>query len=209
MKVGDSVRLAIDDWERGESEASVMHACNAVDGTASKRYPQMKHANKQRFTTLLRESYSVFGPTALPHIDLVNTRWPVKLASKPMASGTGPDFADVVYGIHRCTHGHGDELPDGFELIRDAASAGITRFEGTRGTLKLSDRLIFGLLWVAVLAPENVDQRVPETYYLTLETQRFLINEWWGRYLEFEPIAVAKSTLQVKMDFTDWMDVVT
>jgi hypothetical protein len=39
MNVGDSVRKAIDDWEQGELESSMLHACNAVDGTAKKLYP--------------------------------------------------------------------------------------------------------------------------------------------------------------------------
>jgi hypothetical protein len=36
MNVGESVRKAIDDWEHGELEAAMLHACNAVDGTAKK-----------------------------------------------------------------------------------------------------------------------------------------------------------------------------
>lgn len=27
-----------------------------------------------------------------------------------------PDIADVLYHVHRCAHGHGDEVVDGFEL---------------------------------------------------------------------------------------------
>ena len=39
MNVGNSVRVAINDWEQGETEAAVLHACNAVDGTAAKTFP--------------------------------------------------------------------------------------------------------------------------------------------------------------------------
>lgn len=37
----------------------------------------------------------------------------------PQAEGAGgqPDLADLIYGVHRCCHGHGDDLPDGFELL--------------------------------------------------------------------------------------------
>jgi hypothetical protein len=39
MKVGDSIRKAIDDCAHGDPKAAMLHACNALDGTASKRYP--------------------------------------------------------------------------------------------------------------------------------------------------------------------------
>ena len=49
----------------------MLHACNAVDGTAKKAYPAFgKLQNKLRFTTMLRDNYGVFGPMAAPGIDL-------------------------------------------------------------------------------------------------------------------------------------------
>ncbi len=66
MKVNESVRKAIDDRVEGEVEAAMLHACNAVDGTARRVYPTS--ANKARFTRLIRESYGVFGPMAAPGI---------------------------------------------------------------------------------------------------------------------------------------------
>jgi len=51
MNVGNSVRKAIDDYENGETDAAMLHACNAVDGTAAKAHPEIKGSN-ERFTTL-------------------------------------------------------------------------------------------------------------------------------------------------------------
>jgi hypothetical protein len=59
MIVGRSIRKAIDDWEQGELESAMLHACNAVDGTAGKLYPTSK--NKERFTRTLRENYGFSG----------------------------------------------------------------------------------------------------------------------------------------------------
>jgi hypothetical protein len=160
MNVGDSVRKAIDDWEIGELDAAMLHACNAIDGTAAKTYPAL--GSNARFTRLLRDNYQIFGPMAAPGIDLVTTRWPVAV-ERPKASGGTPDIADVIYGIHRCSHGHGAELPNGFELLPDAAGPHrLTRFRVEKGKVQLSDRVIFGLLGVAVLCPANADQKVPE-----------------------------------------------
>jgi hypothetical protein len=202
MKVGDSVRRAIDDWTQGEFDSAMLHACNAIDGTASKRYPQ--EGSNARFTRLIRENYSIFGPMGAPGIDVVATRWPVML-ERPKAPGGGADIADVIYGVHRCSHGHGDELPDGFELLPDAAGPDRhTRMKIERGKVRLSDRVIFGLLAVAVLSPENADQNVPDDYYLTYAGERLPINEWWGRAADFPAVVAREQLPSVKLDFGSW-----
>jgi hypothetical protein len=168
MKVGDSVRKAILDWEQGDLESAMLHACNAVDGTAKKVYGQ-QIGNKDRFTRVLRENYGILGPMGMPNINVVDQRFPITI-HKPTAPGGQPDLADVIYAIHRCHHGHGDELPDGFELIPDLAGVpGLTRItvDLEHGKLQLSDRIIFGLIAVAVLSPVNRDQKVPDGFHLT------------------------------------------
>jgi len=151
VNVGNSVRKAIDDWRAGESEAAMLHACNAIDGTAKKQYPTL-HGNNARFTRLLRDSYSVLGRMGAPGINLEETRFAVSVRW-PKAPGGQPDIADVLYGIHRCCRGHGEELPNGFDLFRDAAGpTHLTTMEITKGTVRLSDRIIFGLVAVAVLS---------------------------------------------------------
>ena|SRR5208283_4619014 len=203
MNVGNSVRKAIDDWGLGELESAMMHACNAVDGTAKKLYPKL--GNKARFTRVLRENYAILGPMA-PGIDFAETRFPVTVRS-PKAPGGEPDIADIIYGIHRCSHAHGDELPDGFELIQDAAGPKrVTRMLIEQGKVRLSDRFIFGLLAVAVLSQANKDQSVPDSYYLTFgESAKLVIKEWWGRASDFPAIVAQDPTPHVELDFGDWM----
>jgi hypothetical protein len=203
MKVGDSVRKAIADWQQGDLEPAMLHACNAIDGTAKKLHPGL--GSNTRFTQFLRANYWILGPMGLPGIDLLATRFPIRVAH-PKAPGGQPDLADVIYGIHRCSHGHGEELPDGFALIADAAGPSrITHFEISPGRVRLSDRIIFGLLAVAVLSPANKDQRVPDGYYLTFGASEPLqINDWWGRAQNFLPILAREQLPQVKLDFSPW-----
>jgi hypothetical protein len=78
------------------------------------------------------------------------------------------------------------------------------RFE--RGKVQLSDRIIFGLLAVAILSPVNVGQTVPEGYHLTFGNKRLEINQWWGHAAAFEAMVASDPVPQVKMDFTEWMD---
>lgn len=204
MDVGNSVRIAINDWTAGEHEAAMLHACNAVDGTAKKEYPN--EGSNARFTRLLRENYFILGPMGVPGIDVEATRFPVRVP-RPKAPGGQPDIADVIYGIHRCSHGHGDELPDGFSLLPDAAGpVRVTHLVIEEGKLRLSDRVIFGLLAVAVLSPLNIGQSVPQGYFLSYEDRMLPINDWWGRRDDFRRlIAPEGSLLRVKMDFGDWM----
>jgi hypothetical protein len=205
MNVGSSVRKAIDDWEAGEVDAAMLHACNAIDGTAKKIYPNL--GSNARFTQLLRDNYSILGPMGMPGINLVETLFPVKV-ERPKAAGGKPDLADVIYGIHRCSHGHGDELPNGFELIPDArGSARLTRVKISKGIIQLSDRIIFGLIAVAVLSPANKGQMVPDGYYLTFgATEKLIISEWWGRAADFPAIAAREPMPFVTMDFKEWMN---
>lgn len=198
MKVGDSVRKAIDDWSFDDLDSAMLHACNAVDGTARKLLPNL--GSNARFTQFLRSNYEILGPMALPGVDLQKTRFVVAVAS-PKATGGRPDLADVVYGVHRCCHGHGDELPDGFELFPDSkGEPERTRFgmNPREKTLRLSDRLIFALLAVAVLTPVNVDQSIPKGYFLTYGAKvQIEISEWWGRANDFLAILRADPLIQV------------
>lgn len=118
-----------------------------------------------------------------------------------------PDMAEVIYGIHRCAHGHGEELPAGFELLEDAAGPPeLTRISIENGTIQLSDRVIFGLLFVAVLEPVNSGGRVPDSYFLFYgRSHELVINAWWGRAADFRRLVAENPLPKVTMDFTDWM----
>jgi hypothetical protein len=78
----------------------------------------------------------------------------------------------------------------------------------TQGRVQLSDRIIFGLLAVAVLSPSNVSEEIPEGYYLRYgRLDPLMITEWWGRASDFADIlALEPPPPQVTLDFGDWMD---
>ncbi len=203
--IADSVRKSIQDFEQGDIEFSMMHACNAVDGTSRKLFPEMRKAGL-RFTRVLRDNYQILGPLGMPGVNLETTRWPVAVKGA-RAEEELPDLADLIYGIHRCTHGHGDDLPDGFQLIREANSgSNIVTTEIRSGTVRLSDCAIFAMLAIAVTSPINSRLRVPDGFYLSYRNQRYLINEWWGRRDDFLLVIQDQQMPSVHMNFAHLMD---
>lgn len=200
MKIGDSVKKSIDDWEAGEMESSVLHACNAIDGTARKMFPSL--GSKARFIKLLRENYSVLGSMGMPGINLETSLFPLNVNGK--YDGENVDIATIIYVVHRCTHGHGDELPAGFEFKNDAAGQPeFTRFTiNMTGTIELSDRMIFGMLAVAIIQEINSEEKIPDGYYLTFGSSGLLyINDWWGKYIEFASLTEKTKLPLVTMVF--------
>jgi hypothetical protein len=214
LKVSDSVRRAIDEWEEDEFESAMLHTCNAVDGTAKKAYPTL--SPNARFVKLLRDGYPILGPMGFLNLNIYDTRFPVRtrVTATPGSDGRRlPDAADLIYGVHRTTHGHGDELPDGFDLLRDAHVVGpvtSTRMKIEKGKVRLSDRVIFGMLGVAVLEPVNVGQTIqqPVDYKLYFGGFELVINDWWGRREDFMRDVVERHKFLegVTMQFADWGD---
>lgn len=204
MRIGKSITKAIDEMENGDTESAMLHACNAIDGVAAKMFPTIA-GNNARFTKLLRDHYPILGPMGLPGINLVETRFPVAVKN-PKAAGGRPDLADIIYGIHRCSHGHGDELPNGFQLISDSAGpSGLTRVSIHNGCVALSDRIVFGLISVAVLAKIQENRETPEGCFLTFgSSATLMINDWWGRANDFPAIAALEPIPLVTLDFGDW-----
>jgi hypothetical protein len=202
MKVGDSVKFSLDHWDRNEWDAAMLHACNAVDGIGKKRY--LKLGVAARFKRTMRDSLDIFGAMAMPGINLDETRFPVPVKSDQ--ADKRPDIADIVYGIHRCTQGHGDDLPDGYELMPYAEPIARTRMH--HGKIRLSAATVLGLLAVAVFAPENSGQIIPDGYQLRLHQHTFLISDWWGRQDDFREIIglIRSQSPSVTINFAHWWD---
>lgn len=118
---------------------------------------------------------------AIGGLDLEKSRYDVKL-DKPKAPGGKPDIADIIYGVHRCSHNHGQDLSDGYELIPGFNGCQI---DYITGKVRLSERVIFGLLAIVVFSPVNANQKTSYGYFLKFNDHEFPINDWWGRASEF------------------------
>jgi hypothetical protein len=178
----------------------MLHACNAVDGTGRKRYPKLGVG--ARFKATIRDSLDIFRIMAAPGIDVDKTRFPI--AVKSDLPDKRPDIADVLYGIHRCTHGHGDELPEGFELTPYAYGIQVMRI--SQGKIQLPASAVLGLPAIAVFAPENKGQTIPGMYSLSWYQHVFHICGWWGWQDHFRDIISVDQFPRVTLHFGDWWD---
>src|SRR5271166_117555 len=116
-----------------------------------------------------------------------------------------PDIADVLYGIHRSTHGHDDELPKGFELTRHGSrDAKISIWRD--GRIQLPAASVLGLLAIAVFSPENKGEVVPINYKLSWYQHDFQISAWWGWQDHFRDIVGSAKFSELKLDFDDRWD---
>jgi len=206
VKVVNSVKRSLNHWESREWDAAMLDACNAVDGTANARYPQLAVATQ--FKRTVRDSLDIFGAMTAQDIDFEQSRFPI--AVKSDLPDRRPDIADVLYGIHRCGHGHGDELPDGFELTPPGPrGSGVHIWRD--GKIELPASTVIGLLAIAVFAPENKGQVIPHGYQLSLYHRVFHISDWWGWQDHFREIISVADVPQVTLDFgkswDDWTPV--
>jgi hypothetical protein len=214
VEVGRSISKAIADRLAGDMDSAMLHASNALDGTAKKLYPTMGVG--ARFRKLLRENYVGILEPMVPGVNLEMTVFPISISG---ASGPGgqPDVADILYSIHRCHHGHGEALPIGYELIPDTTTAPPgTTLESRQGpngqwVVRLSDRSIYGMAAVALLSPVNVGQVLQGSLQLTYgstsgDISVRLDNAWWGRGDEFAAItAMDRNRISVILDFRNVM----
>ncbi|MGC0890216.1 hypothetical protein [Pantoea agglomerans] len=199
-----SVKKSIDDFLLGDLDGAMLHACNAVDGTSRTLHKGFKDNHRQRYLKTLRDNYSILRPMSFPNFDIDNIKWPIKLSEKQKSSDW-PDIAEVIYGIHRCSHGHGEELPDGFQLMPDVLKVtNKTTLIAQPGSVRISDRVIFGLLAIAVLSPANKDLMIQCDHWLSLGENKFVINEWWGRKDDFLKITDLCDEQRLSFDFSNW-----
>lgn len=172
----------------------VLHACTAIDGTARKLYGSID-GNKKNYLKCLRSYYWLLEPM-LGSINLIETKFSWgKLIKKDK-----PDLAEIIYEAFRCNHAHGSEHPIEISFIK-CTDSDETVFLFGEGEMFFPDRLIFALLSIAVLSEVNKTQEIPDNYYISLGSESFIINEWWGRENEFKAITQRYNKVRLTLNF--------
>ncbi len=173
------------------------HATEAVSKTADKRYPALDPAAAYRQT--IRDDVDIFTALAAADIDLAGSRFPLPIASD-QPDGR-PDIADVMYAVYRYLHVDESEMPAGCQVVPPAE--GVSMFSIANGRVWLRATAAIGLLALAVLAPENEGQPIPESYFLSWRNNDFLVSDSWGRREGFREIMANAPIVQYTLDFGD------
>lgn len=197
MTVGDEVRSGLDHWSRGEWRPALWHATAALNKTADKRYPALEEG--AAFRQALRDDVDIFAALAAADIDLVGSRFPLPVPSDQ--SDGRPDIADVMYAVHRYLHVDELEMPAGCQVVPPAED--VSMFSIANGRLWLRASAALGLLAVAVFAPENEGQPIPESYFLSWRNYDFLVSDSWGQRARFRELMATAPIEQYTLDFGD------
>jgi hypothetical protein len=200
MTVGDEVRSGLDHWSAGEWRPALWHATEALNKTADKRYPALDEASAFRQT--LRDDVDIFGTMAAGDIDMADSRFPLPIASD-QPDGR-PDIADLMYAVYRYLHGDESSMPAGCQV--DPHAEGVSMFTIANGRLWLRATAAIGLFAVAVLAPENEGQPIPESYFLSWRNYDFLVSDSWGKREGFRESVAVEPIQQYTLDFGEAWD---
>ena len=193
------MKRSLDHWESQHWGEAMMRASNAVDATAKKRYPGVGVAT--RFRRTIRDSLDIFASMASPGIDFTQTRFPI--AVKSDLDDGRPDIADVLFGIHRWIHGHDEDLPNGYALTPHGPRPATIHL-WRNGKIQLPASAAIGLLAVAVFAPENKGEAIPDGYHLSWNQHEFRICLWWGWQDHYrEAVSTARMSTEA-LDFSEF-----
>ncbi len=194
MKLQNSVLYAIEDGERARTDAALLHALTAIDGTSKRLYPSLTGVGA-RFTKCLREYYWLIEPMIGAGINLVETRF----ENVKLKRSEAPDFADIIYEVFRCGHAHGEEISSSFDLRITKGPYDSTWRMG-HNSIHMPDRLLWALIGVAVFSRANYRERTTTEHYLTLAEEKFLVREWWGRESDLKVICEKYNKVRVKLE---------
>lgn len=190
MRIERHVVLAIDELERRNLDAALMHSCIALDGTAKKF---CGGNTRKQYKDLIRNHIDIVEEMMCRGVNLSDTIW----NNLNVTDGNGkiisaPDFADVVYHIFRCNLVHCDDVPPNYDFT---ASDGLNyRLLIASGKLHLPDRIVAALTAVSVFCPSNKDIVTESEHYLTWASDdaspnyKFPIRDNWGQISRFREV---------------------
>ncbi len=195
MRMIDQITCVFDDAAAKKWEAALLHACTSIDATARKLFPSQAGVGK-RFVRCIRDYYWLVEPMMGVGFNLVDTRF----SSVSLPNGNNaPDFAELVYHIHRCSHAHGDEVPVEFS-ITPSMDAFHSSWKFAPNSVRIPDKVIWALTAISVFSHVNYRLRGSGApYRLFWGNEFYPISEWWGREQEIKVIAIGWNTQRIEI----------
>ncbi len=204
MQIDRHVVDAIEAADLGKFDAALMHACFALDPSARNHFRTLR-SSRYDYKSFIREYFWIIEFMSASSVDMAKTKFNNLMLyddrRKPIYD---PDFADIVYHIYRCTHAHGEPMPQ--EFVLTDFQDGQTAWDMAADTLRMPKRIIYALLAASVFAKCNRHVQSAGLAFLSwgapslgIPTTRFTISDWWGKEDDFRPFVEQNPTPRIEM----------
>lgn len=207
MKLERHVLTALDAFDRGDKEDSLLHATIAIEGTAKKLFQK---GGKKCYKECIRQYWWLVERFIGEGLNLEDT----KFTYLKIDDGYGefiqdPDFADIIYHIFRCSHAHAEPVPLHYELLSSTDGKYPWLLDRKNNSVRMPDTVIFALLGISVFCKANADIVTNSEHFLSwgnsdIGVKVFKIKDYWGKEDEIKKFFSDKPQTRVKIDFKNW-----
>lgn len=206
MRIDEHVIHAIDDFAAGKKDAALMHACVALDAT-SRKLANSKKSSAEIYKHCIRQYWWLVEAFIGAGLNLEETKWTnIKIENgrgKPIPE---PDLADIIYHVFRCSHAHGDEVPQSFKLLLASDGSHTWRIGFEDNTLHIPETSIWAILAISVFCSANADITTNTEHFLTWGAEtlgwgphKFDLRFWWGGERALSEILARYPIIRVKL----------
>jgi hypothetical protein len=176
LSVGQRVKEAIDYMGTGQVVSALTPTCIALDITAQ-RVAGAKRSGRKIFKDFIQKSMWLITLIGFPGLMSSEVRVPFHHPEIPPNSTGTVGIDEIVYHVLRCGSVHSDEKNSKITWNKNI-SLGI---DHNTGNLVLHEQLVWGLLAAVIFMPENKDEQIPDTYWISIWGFKNFVTEFWGR----------------------------
>lgn len=175
ITIGDRIKEAIDYMNKGQIEHALTPTCIALDLTA-KKVANKNISAKSDYKNFVSSYMWLITYMGLPSVMANSVK--VKFLHPDIKSDAGGccGIEDVVYHTIRCGLIHSTGLDSKIQWSEEVILG-----TDVSGNLTISNKFIWGLIGAIVFCPENHDESIDETYWISIDNFKFFIQEVWGR----------------------------
>lgn len=191
MKVEERVVKSMTAGMAGDYVFAASIICPAIEATARSLLGKSK-IGANEYKQFLRQNYWLLERFIGEGIDLSDTVFP----DQRMEFDGGrllvrPDFADIIYHMHRCATAHGHDLSGTFDFL-EPAEQGRHKWwiQAASGLIMMPVAVVWALIAVVVFSSANKDVCTRTSLWLTwgdmsttakkTEPYKFEIDVFWG-----------------------------
>jgi hypothetical protein len=175
ITIGERIVEAIDYMEREKIELALTPTCIALDMTSQIYFSKKKSSNKD-YKAYIKKYFWLITYMGLPGI--LSNALKIPFTHKNIkldADGFCP-LEEIIYHVVRCGLIHSNGLDSKIKW-NNVISLGLDE----QGNLVLSKNLIWGLIGSIIFSEVNVNEKIADTYWISVADFKYFINDAWGK----------------------------